>query len=101
MRASYPESKAIKTIGCACVYPYRMAASDSNAILPVRIGTAIAILATAIAGFTGPISPGELVGGSTGPQVWWFGAGICASLMGIVGLVFLRRRARQREINSS
>ncbi len=68
-----------------------MADSDSNAIAPVRMGTAIAILATVITGFIGPISPSDLGSG----EVWWFGAGLFASLSGVVGLVFLHRRARK------
>ena len=67
-----------------------MAASDSNAILPVRIGTGLAILATVIAGVIGPISPSEL----TNSEVWWFGAALIASISGGLGLLFLQRRAR-------
>jgi len=74
-----------------------MAASDSNAILPVRIGTAIAIIATVILGFIGPILPSDVLQGSTqgssGINVWWFGVGLVASVTGIVGLLFLHRRA--------
>ena len=66
-----------------------MAASDSNAILPVRIGTGLAILATVIAGVVGPISPSELISG----EVWWFGAAMVASVSGGLGLLFLQRRA--------
>lgn len=73
-----------------------MAASDSNAILPVRIGTGLAILATVIAGFIGPISPGEL----TNSDVWWFGAGLIASASGGLTLLFLRRRADRLGIDS-
>jgi len=81
----------------ACGYSCRMAASDSNAILPVRIGTAIAIIATVILGFIGPLLPGEVTQsssqGSFGIDVWWFGVGLVASISGIVGLLFLHRRA--------
>ena len=66
-----------------------MAASDLNAILPVRIGTGLAIVATVIAGVTGPISPSELTNG----EVWWFGAALIASVSGGLGLLFLQRRA--------
>ena len=69
--------------------------SDSNAILPVRIGTAIAILATVVAGFVGSLTPSS-AGGS---PVWWFGAGIIASASGLLGLVFLHRRARKLNLN--
>ena len=67
-----------------------MAASDSNAILPVRIGTGLAIVAMVIAGVIGPISPSEL----TNSEVWWFGAALIASISGGLGLLFLQRRAR-------
>ena len=77
-----------------------MAASDSNAILPVRIGTAIAIIATVILGFIGPILPSDVTQassqgslGSPGTDVWWFGVGLVASISGILGLLFLHRRA--------
>jgi hypothetical protein len=73
-----------------------MAASDSNAILPVRIGTGLAILATVIAGVIGPISPSELING----EVWWFGAAMVASVSGGLGLLFLQRRARALRISS-
>jgi hypothetical protein len=72
-----------------------MAASDSNAILPVRVGTAIAIVATVVAGFIGPISPSDLGSNVSGVNVWWFGAGLFASLSGIIGSVFLQRRGRK------
>ena len=67
-----------------------MTASDSNAILPVRIGTGLAIVAMVIAGVIGPISPSELTNG----EVWWFGAALIASVSGGLGLLFLQRRAR-------
>ncbi|MDE1046627.1 MAG: hypothetical protein OR995_04165 [Candidatus Nanopelagicales bacterium] len=73
-----------------------MAASDSNAILPVRIGTGLAILATVIAGVIGPMSPNELING----EVWWFGAAMVASVSGGLGLLFLQRRARALRISS-
>lgn len=91
--------KAMKPIGRAGGYPCHMAASDSNAILPVQIGTAIAIVATVITGFMGPVSPNELAGGSSVTQVWWFGAGLFASLSGVIGIVFLHRRARRQKHN--
>ncbi len=72
-----------------------MAASDTNAILPVRIGTGLGILATVIAGFIGPISPSSLVSG----EVWWFGVGFFASVSGVIGLMFLHRRARRLGIS--
>jgi hypothetical protein len=72
-----------------------MAASDSNAILPVRIGTAIAIIATTVIAFIEPIFPTEVTGNSTGTAVWWFGVGLIASVSGVLGLVFLRHRARR------
>ena len=84
----------------ACGYSCGMAASDSNAILPVRIGTAIAIIATVILGFIGPILPSDVTQtssqgslGSPGTDVWWFGVGLVASISGILGLLFLHRRA--------
>jgi hypothetical protein len=87
----------------ACGYSCGMAASDSNAILPVRIGTAIAIIATVILGFIGPILPSDVTQalsqgspgspGSPSIDVWWFGVGLVASISGILGLVFLHRRA--------
>jgi hypothetical protein len=46
--------------------------NDETAILPVQIGTGIAIVVTGI---------------------WWFGVGLIASLSGIFGLVFLHWRA--------
>ena len=67
-----------------------MTASDSNAILPVRIGTGLAIVAMVIAGVIGPISPSELTNG----EVWWFGTALIASVSGGLGLLFLQRRAR-------
>ena len=81
----------------ACGYSCGMAASDSNAILPVRIGTTIAIIATVILGFIGPILPSDVTQnssqGSPGTDVWWFGVGLVASISGILGLLFLHRRA--------
>ncbi len=81
-----------------------MAASDSNAILPVRIGTAIAIIATVILGFIGPIFPSDVAQassqGSQVTEVWWFGVGLVASVSGILGLLFLHRRARRLGLGS-
>lgn len=63
--------------------------NDESAILPVRIGTAVAIIATLAAALTQPISPSDVDG------VWWFGAGLVASISGVLGLVFLHRRAQR------
>ncbi|MCF8531234.1 MAG: hypothetical protein K9G69_08100 [Candidatus Nanopelagicales bacterium] len=63
--------------------------NDESAILPVRIGTAVAIIATLVAALTQPISPADVDG------VWWFGAGLVASISGVLGLVFLHRRAQR------
>lgn len=86
----------------ACGYSCHMSASDSNAILPVRIGTAVAIVATVILGFIGPIFASDVTQGSSsgapGPDVWWFGVGLVASITGILGLLFLHRRARRLEL---
>lgn len=75
-----------------------MAASDSNAILPVRIGTAIAIIATVIIGFIEPVFPQDVTQGASGTNVWWFGVGLVASLSGIFGLLFLHRRAARLKL---
>ena len=81
-----------------------MAASDSNAILPVRMGTAIAIIATVILGFTEPIFPSDVTLGSSqgspGTDVWWFGVALVASVSGIIGLFFLHRRAKRLGLSS-
>jgi len=103
MQESWQHLKAVNPIERDCGYPCRMAASDSNAILPVQVGTAIAILATVITGligFMGPILPGDLADSSSGVQVWWFGVGLFASLSGVLGLVFLKRRARKTGAHS-
>ena len=76
-----------------CGYSCNMTASDSNAILPVRIGTVIAIIATVIIGFIGPIFPSDVASGSPDILVWWFGVGLFASVSGLVGLFFLHRRS--------
>jgi Na+/melibiose symporter-like transporter len=60
--------------------------NDESAILPVRIGTTIAIIATIVLGFTQPLLPSESEG------VWWFGVGVIASVSGIIGLFFLHWR---------
>lgn len=77
-----------------------MAASDSNAILPVRIGTVIAIVSTVVIAFFEPISPAEITGSSSSPTVWWFGVGLIASVTGVLGLLFLHNRARRLELSS-
>lgn len=77
-----------------------MAASDSNAILPVRIGTAIAIIATTIIAFIEPIFPADMTGSSSSTTVWWFGVGLIASVSGVVGLLFLQRRNRRLGLSS-
>jgi hypothetical protein len=77
-----------------------MAASDSNAILPVRIGTALAIIATTVVAFIEPIFPTDVTGSSTGASVWWFGVGLIASASGVVGLLFLQRRTRRIGLSS-
>lgn len=72
--------------------------NDETAILPVRIGTAIAIVATIGLALTQPLLPSEVTG------VWWFGVGLIASASGVIGLVFLHWRAgrilRRRSANS-
>ncbi|MGB4324926.1 MAG: hypothetical protein WBJ33_06670 [Candidatus Nanopelagicales bacterium] len=73
------------------------ASNDATAILPVRIGTAIALICTVIIGFTAvlnstPLGPDQA---RDSGQVWWFGVGLFASLSGILGLVFLHWRARK------
>jgi hypothetical protein len=83
-----------------CRYSFRMAASDSNAILPVRIGTVIAIISTAVIAFIEPISPAGITGSSSGITVWWFGVGLIASVSGILGLIFLERRSRRLGLSS-
>ena len=108
MRESFTHLKATIPIHLAGGYSYPMAASDSNAILPIRIGTAVAIIATVILGFIGPIFPGDLAQGSLagaqagapGIEVWWFGVGLVASISGILGLIFLHRRAGRLGLKS-
>jgi hypothetical protein len=77
-----------------------MAASDFNAILPVRIGTVIAIISTAVIAFIEPISPAGIAGSSSGITVWWFGVGLIASVTGVLGLAFLHRRNRRIGLGS-
>ena len=60
--------------------------NDESAILPVRIGTAIAIISTIVLGFTQPLLPSDSDG------VWWCGVGLIASLSGVIGLFFLHWR---------
>jgi hypothetical protein len=66
--------------------------NDATAILPVRIGTAIAIIFTLVNVFTNPLNPNQAFNSG---EVWWFGVGLFASLSGILGLVFLHWRARK------
>jgi hypothetical protein len=63
--------------------------NDDTAILPVRVGTVIAIALTIFTAFTQPISPSGVDG------VWWFGAALIASLSGVLGLVFLQWRKKR------
>lgn len=63
--------------------------NDSTAILPVRIGTGIAIVSLIYCALTQPISPSEVDG------VWWFGAALIASISGVLGLFFLQWRKKR------
>ena len=81
-------------------YSFHMAASDSNAILPVRIGTVIAIISTTVVAFIEPISPAAITENSSGITVWWFGVGMIASVTGVLGLAFLHRRNRRIGLGS-
>lgn len=70
--------------------------SDSTAILPVRIGTGIALIALLYCAITQPISPNEVsevseVSEGTG-GIWWFGVALIASISGVIGLFFLQWR---------
>ena len=60
--------------------------SDSTAILPVRVGTGIAVVSLIYCSVTQPISPSDAEG------VWWFGVALIASISGVLGLVFLEWR---------
>jgi hypothetical protein len=66
--------------------PSSRPSNDDTAILPVRIGTAIAIAFTIYTAFTQPISPTAATG------VWWFGVSLIASISGVLGLIFLQWR---------